>query len=250
MHHGKPFAIACVERVLKQQKPQAPLAGHDSSGPMKVLTIGVAGGTGSGKTTVAARIAAGVPAQSVTVLEHDSYYLDHPELRDEARAQLNFDHPRELESSLLVRHLMALQAGTAIEVPQYDFKTHRRSALTRTVTPTPIVVVEGILVFVDEALRERMDIKVFVDTDADIRVFRRIRRDMDHRGRTFESVRDQYYRTVRPMHLEFVEPSKRWADLIIPEGGNNAVALDLIVSKMRRFLEESGQNPPANPRAE
>ncbi len=207
---------------------------------MRPYVVGVAGGTGSGKTTVARKIAESLPSEMVTILEHDSYYVDRGDLTYEQRCDLNFDHPDALETSLLVTHVRALKAGHAIEVPMYDFKIHRRGPHTRTVSPTPIVVVEGILLFSDAPLREELDLKLFVDTDADIRVLRRVRRDMEHRGRTFESVREQYYRTVRPMHLQFVEPSKRWADLIIPEGGNNGVALDLITSKVRSILAARG----------
>ncbi|MFO0685781.1 MAG: uridine kinase [Sandaracinus sp.] len=207
---------------------------------MRPYVVGVAGGTGSGKTTVARKIAESLPAEMVTILEHDSYYLDRDDLTYEQRCDLNFDHPDSLETSLLVTHVRALKAGQSVEVPMYDFKIHRRGPHTRTVTPTPIVVVEGILLFSDPPLREELDLKLFVDTDADIRVLRRVRRDMEHRGRTFESVREQYYKTVRPMHLQFVEPSKRWADLIIPEGGNNGVALDLITSKVRSILAARG----------
>lgn len=201
-----------------------------------MLIVGIAGGTGSGKTTVAKRIAASLPSAAVTTIEHDAYYRDRSELSAEDRSQLNYDHPESLETELLVTHLDRLRAGESIDVPIYDFKEHKRSVESRPVSPTPIVLVEGILVFVDAKLRERMDMKLFVDTDADIRIFRRIRRDMEHRGRTFDSVREQYYKTVRPMHLEFVEPSKRTADLIIPEGGNNAVALDLIITKLHSLL--------------
>jgi uridine kinase len=204
---------------------------------MAALVIGVAGGTGSGKTTVARTIAAALPADRVATLEHDAYYRDRPDLSPDERAQLNFDHPDALESALLVEHLRALKAGRAIEAPIYDFRAHRRSAETRSIQPAPVVIVEGILVFVEPAVRELLDIKLFVDTDADIRIFRRIRRDVEQRGRTFDSVRDQYYRTVRPMHLQFVEPSKRWADLIIPEGGDNRVALDLVITKLRMVAE-------------
>lgn len=208
---------------------------------MQPFVVGVAGGTGSGKTTVARKIAGAVPAEMVTILEHDSYYLDRPELTYEERCQLNFDHPESLESSLLLHHVRELKAGRTVEVPMYDFKIHRRSPYTRRVEPTTIVVVEGILIFADPALREELDLKLFVDTDPDIRVLRRVRRDMEHRGRSFESVREQYYSTVRPMHLQFVEPSKRWADVIIPEGGDNHVALDLIVAKIQSVLAERGR---------
>lgn len=203
---------------------------------MKPYVVGVAGGTGSGKTTIARKIAEALPSEAVTILEHDSYYLDRGDLTYEQRCALNFDHPDSLETSLLVEHVRALKRGQTIEVPMYDFKIHRRGPHTRRVAPTPVVVVEGILLFADTDLREELELKLFVDTDADIRVLRRVRRDMEHRGRTFESVRQQYYETVRPMHLQFVEPSKRWADLIIPEGGDNGVALDLITAKVRQVL--------------
>jgi uridine kinase len=207
---------------------------------MSSLIIGIAGGTGSGKTTVARTIAQALPPEAVATLEYDAYYRDRPDLSPEERAQLNFDHPDSLETDLLVRHLAELKAGRAVDAPLYDFKTHRRKSETHRVEAKSVVIVEGILVFVESRLRDHLDIKVFVDTDADIRIFRRIRRDMEQRGRSFESIRDQYYRTVRPMHLQFVEPSKRWADLIIPEGGNNRVALDLIVAKLRSVVEEKG----------
>ncbi|MGZ3424555.1 MAG: uridine kinase [Polyangiales bacterium] len=197
------------------------------------LVIGIAGGTGSGKTTIARAVADALPQDRVATIEYDAYYRDRPDMADSARAQLNFDHPDSLESELLVSHLRALKEGQGVDVPIYDFKTHRRRSETHRVDPKPVIVVEGILVFVEPAIRELLDIKVFVDTDADIRIFRRIRRDMEQRGRTFDSVRQQYYDTVRPMHVQFVEPSKKWADLIIPEGGNNRVALDLIVAKLR-----------------
>ena len=206
------------------------------SGAAPRLFLGIAGGTGSGKSTIASNIASGLPAGSVTVIDHDAYYRDHSDLRFEEREKINYDHPEALENSLLVQHLEELRAGKSVEIPQYDFKNHTRRAETRTVAPTPLIVVEGILVFVDEAVRSKLDVKIFVDTDADIRVFRRIRRDLEQRGRSFQSIRDQYYRTVRPMHLQFVEPSKRWADLIIPEGGDNRVALDMILGKLRDVL--------------
>lgn len=212
--------------------------------------VGVAGGSGSGKTTVAKFLAEAVPTHLVSTIEHDSYYRDRPDLTKEERDALNFDHPQSLETELMRTHIAALRAGRSAEVPVYDFAQHRRSTTTRTVNPTPIIVVEGILVFVDPLLRDLFDVRIFVDTDADIRAFRRIRRDIEQRGRTFASVREQYYKTVRPMHLEFVEPSRRFADIIIPDGGENRVALDLIVSKMRFVL---GLGPsdilPPGPRA-
>jgi uridine kinase len=200
------------------------------------LVIGVAGGTGSGKSTIAHNIVKGLPDEKVSIIDHDSYYRHRPGLTPEERAQVNYDHPDALETELLVTQLAALRARQPVDVPIYDFKTHSRLSETRRVLPTPIIVVEGILVFVEAALRAQFDMKIFVDTDADIRVFRRIRRDIEQRGRTFQSIRDQYYRTVRPMHLQFVEPSKRWADIIIPEGGNNEVALDMIVGKLKHVI--------------
>lgn len=192
--------------------------------------MGIAGGSGSGKTTVAERVAAALPAGSVTIVEHDAYYRDRSDLSYDKRCQLNFDHPDALETPLLVEHLTALRRGEAVDIPVYDFKTHRRAPTHRHLDPTPVVIVEGILVFVDQRLREQLEVKIYVDTDPDIRAFRRIRRDLEKRGRSFESIREQYYSTVRPMHLQFVEPSKRWADLILPEGGNNKVGIDMVIA--------------------
>lgn len=208
--------------------------------PTAPLFVGIAGGTGSGKTTIAAKIAAGLPSTGVTTIDHDAYYKHHPDMPFKEREQLNYDHPDALDNDLLITHLDALRAGHTTQIPIYDFVSHSRMATTRTVQPAPIVIVEGILVFVDESVRNRLDVKIFVDTDADIRVFRRIRRDMQDRGRTFQQVRDQYYRSVRPMHLQYVEPSKRWADLIIPEGGNNQVALDLVLGRLLQVVEQCG----------
>jgi uridine kinase len=203
------------------------------------FVIGIAGGTGSGKTTIARAIAAGLPREHVTTLEHDWYYRDRPDLPPEERARLNFDHPDALETSLLVEHLRELRAGRAIDAPGYDFVKHARKTETTRIEPKPVIIVEGILVFVEEKLREQMNVKIFVDTDADIRLMRRIRRDIEQRGRTFQSIREQYYKTVRPMHLAFVEPSKRWADILIPEGGDNRVALDLVTSRLREVIAQA-----------
>jgi uridine kinase len=200
------------------------------------LLVGIAGGTGSGKTTVARKVAAGLPPDCVATVEHDSYYKDRSDVAFEERCLLNFDHPDSLDNDLLHAHLTALRSGQPVEVPVYDFKTHARLAQTRHVAPAPVIIVEGILVFVDERIRSLLHMKIFVDTDADIRVMRRVRRDIEERGRDFASIREQYYRTVRPMHLQFVEPSKRWADVIIPEGGKNRVALDMVVGKLLHFL--------------
>ena len=199
------------------------------------LIVGIAGGTGSGKTTVARKLAAAMPPGRCVTIEHDAYYLDQGHLPPEERATINFDHPSALESMLLAVHLRDLRGGRGVDVPIYDFATHTRRRETRRVEPAPVIIVEGILVFVEAALREQMDVKIFVDTDPDIRLMRRIRRDLEQRGRSFASVRDQYYATVRPMHLEHVEPSKRWADLIVPEGGDNRVALDVLLGQLGRI---------------
>ncbi len=206
---------------------------------MRPLILGIAGGSGSGKTTIAQRVTAALPASQVTILEHDAYYRDRPDLTYEERCQLNYDHPDALETELLVKHLEALRAGSAVEVPSYDFRTHRRASTVRTIEPTAVIIVEGILVFADDALKRELDIKIYVDTDADIRAFRRIRRDLEQRGRSFESVREQYYRTVRPMHLLFVEPSKRCADVILPEGGDNRVGVELVTALITSRLQAS-----------
>jgi len=200
---------------------------------MATFVIGVAGGSGSGKTTVVRRIVDSLGTEHVTLLDHDRYYRDRNDLRLEERAALNYDHPDALETDLLVEHVRALKAGTAVNVPQYDFTRHARLPETETFQPRRVLIVEGILVFVDAALRELMDIKVFVDTDSDTRFIRRLQRDVAQRGRTMESVIDQYQTTVKPMHLEFVEPSKRYADVIIPLGGHNTVAVDLLLTMLR-----------------
>ena len=197
------------------------------------FVIGVAGGSGSGKTTVVRRIVDSLGPEHVTVLDHDRYYRDRNDLRLEERAALNYDHPDSLETDLLVDHVRALRAGRAVEVPRYDFTRHARLSEKDTFQPRRALIVEGILIFTDAALRELMDIKVFVDTDSDTRFIRRLQRDVAERGRTMESVIDQYQSTVKPMHLEFVEPSKRYADVIIPLGGHNTVAVDLLLTMLR-----------------
>jgi uridine kinase len=197
------------------------------------LVIGVAGGSGSGKTTVVRRIMEALGDTDVTVVEHDRYYRDHPELRFEERAALNYDHPNALDTELLVAHVRALREGRPVDLPVYDFARHARKADTTPVRPGTAIIIEGILIFTDRALRSLMDVKVFVDTDADTRFIRRLERDVAERGRTTASVIDQYVNTVKPMHLEFVEPSKRYADLIIPEGGYNQVAVDMLLTLIK-----------------
>ena len=200
------------------------------------LIIGICGGTGSGKTTVANRILESVSASEVVFLQQDSYYRNITDLPLDYRNIANFDHPDALDNDLLVNHVRRLKAGEAVELPVYDFRTHTRLNETRHVEAKPIVIVEGILIFADARLLEQMDIKVFVDTPDDIRFIRRLRRDLDERGRTVESVIEQYVATVRPMHMQFVEPSKRHADVIIPEGGHNLVSIDLLSGKIRERL--------------
>ena len=197
------------------------------------VIIGVAGGSGSGKTTVVRRIVESLGDDQVTVLEHDRYYRDRNDLRLEERAALNYDHPDSLETDLLVRHVEALRSGDAVAVPVYDFARHARQSIIDTISPRRAIIVEGILIYTDAALRKLMDVKVFVDTDDDTRFIRRLQRDLAERGRTVQSVIEQYLGTVKPMHLEFVEPSKRYADIIIPQGGHNAVAIDMLMTLIR-----------------
>jgi uridine kinase len=204
--------------------------------PPRPLIIGIAGGTGAGKTTIARTVVAELAGESVTLIEHDHYYREHPHLDPDQRALLNYDHPDSLESELLAAHLDQLARGEAVERPNYDFVLHQRKAQTTRLEPTRVIVVEGILIFAEPGLRERFDVKVFVETPSDIRLLRRIRRDMERRGRTFEDIRRQYLKTVRPMHEAFVEPSRRYADVIIPEGGNNRVAIEMLVERLRKPL--------------
>jgi uridine kinase len=206
---------------------------------MKPIIIGVAGGTASGKTTVSEAILERVGRHHIAYLEHDSYYRDLGHLPLEERARLNFDHPDALETELLVEHLRRLQAGHPVDVPRYDFATYTRTGQSRRIDPRPVILVEGILIFVDRQLRDMMDVKLYVDTDADLRLIRRLQRDTGERGRTLESVIRQYVETVRPMHLEFVEPSKRYADIIIPSGGFNATAIEMIVARIQNLLASS-----------
>jgi uridine kinase len=205
---------------------------------MRPIVIGVAGGTGSGKTTVANEILQQVGAEHLAYIPHDAYYRELGLLTKEERAKVNFDHPDSLETELLVEHLKALKQGQSVEVPIYDFTTHMRTERTRRVEPAPVILVEGILIFVEPELRELFDVKLYVDTDADVRFIRRLQRDVHDRGRSVESVCEQYLSTVRPMHMEFVEPSKRHADVIIPEGGFNRVAIAMVAARLRNMLEQ------------
>jgi uridine kinase len=215
-----------------------PVSAGTAQEPARPVVIGVAGGTGSGKSTVVAEILKALDSRDVLVIEHDSYYRDRSHLPWDQRADINYDHPDALETSLLIEHLKQLLAGQAVEMPTYDFATHTRTENCRFVTPSRVIVVEGILILVDTELRGLLDIKVFVDTDADVRFIRRMERDIAERARTRESVVKQYAETVRPMHLEFVEPSKRYADVIVPQGGYNSVAVDMLVTKIRAVLEQ------------
>ena len=202
-----------------------------------ILVIGIAGGTGSGKTTLMKNIINRF-GDVVTVLSHDNYYKRHDDMTYEERCALNYDEPASLETDLMTRHLEALRRGEAIDCPVYDFTVHNRSDETIRITPSQVIIVEGILIFADEALRELMDIRIFVDTDADVRLCRRIKRDVNKRGRSLESVLLQYQQTVKPMHDQYVEPSKKFANLVVLEGGKNLVALDMIMGRIQRHLEE------------
>jgi uridine kinase len=200
------------------------------------LVIGVAGGTGSGKTTVSREIVRRVGARHIVHISQDRYYRDLSAISEAQRQQHNFDHPDSIEGELLTEHIRLLRANRAVDLPVYDFTRHVRRPEVEHVEPPRVILVEGILVLCDAALRAVMDVKIFVDTDADIRFIRRLQRDIAERGRTVASVVEQYLESVRPMHLEFVEPSKRWADVIIPEGGFNTVALDLVISRIERMV--------------
>jgi uridine kinase len=201
------------------------------------LIIGIAGGSGSGKTSLTRRILASLPRDRVLLLQHDSYYRDVSVYGGTPPEKINFDHPSALETELLVHHLRQLRAGRSVDQPVYDFTTHRRKTETRHAEPREIIIVDGILILADADLRSLLDVRIFVETDADERLIRRIRRDTTERGRSIESVIDQYRATVKPMHLQFVEPSKQWADIIIPRGGENAVAVDMVVTSIARLRE-------------
>ncbi|MFC1887584.1 uridine kinase [Candidatus Cloacimonadota bacterium] len=203
------------------------------------VIIGIAGGTGSGKSTIADAIQKQIKS-NITILTQDSYYKSYPYLSMEEREKLNYDHPETFDIELMISHLEALKKRVPVEMPVYDFSTHLRTADTIQLKPSKIVIVEGILIYENKRLREMMDIKIFVDTDPDIRILRRINRDMVERGRTLDSVIDQYKSTVRPMHIEFVEPSKKYADVIIPEGGYNKIGIEMIVAQIKNILFQKG----------
>lgn len=201
-----------------------------------ILTIGIAGGTGSGKTTITKRIMERFGG-NVSVVNHDNYYKAHDEMTYEERCKLNYDHPDAFENDLMIEHLKQLKAGKSVRCPVYDYTVHNRSKDTVVIKPAKVIIVEGILILADKELCDQMDIRVFVDTDADVRILRRIVRDVKKRERTLESVIDQYLTTVKPMHEAFVEPSKKNAHIIIPEGGRNHVALDMVIGRIRQHLE-------------
>lgn len=210
---------------------------------LPVVTIGVAGGSGSGKTTVSNAILERVGTENIAYLAHDSYYKDIQDIPYSHTKIINFDHPHALETDLLVRHIKLLKEGKPAHVPVYDFTTYRRTNRVEVVNPQPIILVEGILIFAEPDLRQLFDVRIFVDTAADIRFIRRLQRDITERGRTVDSVIEQYLQSVRPMHLDFVEPSKRHADVIIPEGGFNVVAIDMVAARIRNMLENPDHRP-------
>ena len=203
----------------------------------KPVLIGICGGTGSGKSTITEELLAGIPKERVVIIEQDSYYKDQSDLPFEERVKTNYDHPFAFDNELLIEHLKMLIAGETIKKPEYDFENHIRKKDTVKVEPRDIIILEGILILSEEQLRDLLDIKIFVDTDADVRIIRRILRDIKDRGRTLESVILQYLSTVRPAHLQFVEPSKKYADIIVPEGGQNKVAIDIITTKIKSIIE-------------
>ncbi len=203
-----------------------------------IITLGIAGGTGSGKTTLTRRIAEEF-TDNVTIIRHDDYYraLDHLSL--EERRKVNYDHPDSIETDLLIKHLNALKRGESVDCPTYDFTIHNRIKATHKIDPNKVIILEGILIFENKQLCDLMDIKIFVDTDADVRILRRIQRDVNERGRSLDSVIEQYLTTVKPMHEQYVEPSKKNADIIVPEGGKNLVALDMIINRIRNHISEN-----------
>ena len=205
---------------------------------MEVTVIGVAGGTGSGKSTLVKRLQEAFRSEDVATLCHDYYYKAHPELTYEERTKLNYDHPQSFDTDMLVEHVRALKSNVAVEHPVYSFVEHNRTEETVAVKPSKVIIIDGILIFENKELRDLMDIKVFVDTDADLRLARRILRDVRERGRSMESVISQYTTTVKPMHEEFVEPSKKYADVIIPEGGFNSVAVQMLIQNIRSIVEK------------
>ena len=209
---------------------------------MNTILIGIAGGTGSGKTTLADKLIESFGSDEVSVLRHDNYYKRHDEMTYDERSQLNYDHPDAFDTELLCEHIQMLKEGNAIEMPVYDYTIHNRSSEVVVVNPAPVIVLEGILIFAEPALCELMDIKVFVDTDADVRILRRILRDVKERERSLDSVISQYLTTVKPMHEQFVEPSKRRADIIIPEGGENVVALQMLIERVKKHLRKYSKN--------
>lgn len=202
----------------------------------KPILIGITGGSGSGKSTIANEIFESFGGEKIVMMQQDAYYKDQSHLTMEERVKTNYDHPKAFDNTLFVEHLKALSMGKSIEKPTYDFTIHNRAKETVTVQPREIIIVEGILILEDERIRDLLDIKVYVDTDADVRIIRRLLRDMEERGRTVDSVVNQYLTVVRPMHFQFTEPTKRFADIIIPEGGHNKVAIDILVTKMRDIL--------------
>ncbi len=206
---------------------------------MDTILIGIAGGTGSGKTTLANELINSFGQDEVSILRHDNYYKRHDDMCYEERSKLNYDHPDAFDTELLCEHIRELKAGRSIQMPVYDYSVHNRSEETIEVRPAPVIILEGILIFAETSLCELMDIKVFVDTDADVRILRRIVRDVKERGRSLDSVISQYLTTVKPMHEQFVEPSKRRADIIIPEGGENLVALEMLIQRVRKHLTDS-----------
>lgn len=203
------------------------------------IFIGISGGSGSGKTTIVNRIYSAVPEKSITIMEHDSYYKDQSSLTYDERCKTNYDHPFAFDTDLFVEHIKELKNGNAVQKPIYDYGIHNRKKETIIVEPKEIIIVEGLLVFYEERIRDLLDIKIYVDTDADIRILRRIIRDINERARNLESVINQYMSTVRPAHEQFIEPSKKYADIIVTEGGNNLVAVDLMVTKIKSLLEQS-----------